>query len=199
MKKKLPSQPDHKVCLTCLNEFPATTDHFQVSNRVQCGLSPHCKGCTKKVSDKRPKTNRREYRKQYYETNKKVLNQKAVKKRVDNPQVRAVYNVGKWTWQFMKSKSCRYSKTLGCTSVTLIAHLEAQFDSRMTWETYGHGPATWQIDHIKSLALAYLEGPESFAAACRFENLRPLWWEDHIVKTNNDIRLIREKKSVKST
>lgn len=76
-------------------------------------------------------------------------------------------------------------------------HLESQFHSGMSWESYGHGPGKWQIDHIKSLALAYIEGPESFAAACRFENLRPIWWEEHIIKTNNDIRLIRLAKSTK--
>lgn len=115
-----------------------------------------------------------------------------------DPIFRAIKAARARVAQFLKNRES-YSKQLGCPYRVFIMHMESQFQPGMTWETYGHGPGTWQIDHVKSLALAYLEGPESFAAACRFENLRPLWWEDHIVKTNNDIRLIREKKSVKST
>ncbi len=57
----------------------------------------------------------------------------------------------------------------------------------MTWENYGLGYGTWQIDHIKPLVSFDLSKREEFLQACHYTNLQPLWHEDHVKKTRNDI------------
>lgn len=78
---------------------------------------------------------------------------------------------------------------LGCSIVELKMHLESQFyphpiaGTMMSWDNYGNGPMTWQIDHIKELRSFDLNNRSEFLDACNYMNLQPLWFEDHIIKT----------------
>lgn len=76
---------------------------------------------------------------------------------------------------------------LGYSSKELKAHLEAQFESWMTWDNYGryhaktwndNDPATWtwQLDHITPQSDFHFESMESeaFKECWALENLRPL-------------------------
>ena len=62
----------------------------------------------------------------------------------------------------------------------LMAHLERQFVSGMTWDNKGK----WHIDHIRPLSSFNFESPSDpeFQEAWALSNLRPLWGVDNIRK-----------------
>jgi hypothetical protein len=72
------------------------------------------------------------------------------------------------------------SKSLGCTALELVAHLEKNFLPGMTWDNYGFD--CWHIDHIKPLASFDLANLEQYRQACHYTNLRPLWAKDNLKK-----------------
>jgi hypothetical protein len=96
-----------------------------------------------------------------------------------------------------RTKAGSAVRDLGCTPEELQVYLESQFHPNpitgemMTWENSDK----WEIDHIRPLALFDLTDREQFLAACNFSNLQPLWKEEHIIKTTEDVRLIREIKA----
>lgn len=63
----------------------------------------------------------------------------------------------------------------------LMAHLEAKFDSNMTWENYG---SYWWVDHIKPMALFNFEILEEFKECWTLNNLQPLEKIANIKKGN---------------
>ena len=67
---------------------------------------------------------------------------------------------------------------LGCSLNELKQHLEAQFESGMSWENHGE----WHINHIIPLASADLTNPEELAQVCHYSNLQPLWADENIRK-----------------
>ncbi len=58
----------------------------------------------------------------------------------------------------------------------------------MTWENWGSGSGTWQIDHIRPLARFNLTDREQVLQACHHTNLQPLWFDEHVAKTTEDER-----------
>lgn len=90
------------------------------------------------------------------------------------PAARAAKSVRARLWQFMHGKR-RFSATLGCTICEFKMHIEAQFQSGMTWDNYGQ----WEIDHKIPLIVAYAQGELAFKDACNYSNLQPLWKADN--------------------
>jgi hypothetical protein len=72
---------------------------------------------------------------------------------------------------------------LGCSIEELRTHLESQFQPGMSWDNWGIGPGTWQIDHVQRLAGFNLADPIQLKNACHYTNLQPLWFEDHLLKS----------------
>lgn len=86
-------------------------------------------------------------------------------------------------------KAGRHWETLvPYTASDLMAHLERQFLPGMTWENRGE----WHIDHIVPLASFTFTTPEceEFKAAWALTNLRPLWAEDNLKKSDQRVFLI---------
>ncbi len=83
---------------------------------------------------------------------------------------------------------------LGCTLEEYRLHLEAQFKPGMGWQNLGAGPGSWQIDHIVALGLFDLTDPEQQRLAFHYTNCQPLWHDEHVAKTANDLRLIQAKR-----
>lgn len=79
-------------------------------------------------------------------------------------------------------------RDLGCTLDQLKEHIEAQFETGMTWQN--HGRTGWHLDHVRPLASFDLSDPDEFQKACHFSNLQPLWAKANLSKgsrwlTNN--------------
>ena len=82
--------------------------------------------------------------------------------------------------------------SLGCSVDDLKKFLEKKFyinpvsGKPMTWADWGLGPGKWQIDHVKPLKNFNLDDRFQFLEACHYTNLQPLWFEDHVIKTNEE-------------
>jgi hypothetical protein len=77
-----------------------------------------------------------------------------------------------------KQKTGSAVRDLGCSIKELMLHIEAKFDSGMTWENQGK----WHLDHIIPLSAFDLSVREQFLSACHYTNLQPLWAEDNLRK-----------------
>lgn len=73
---------------------------------------------------------------------------------------------------------------LGCSVEELKTHIESKFVDGMTWENWGVGPGKWHIDHIAPLAAFDLEDRQHLVLACHYLNLRPLWSEENLAKSD---------------
>lgn len=96
-----------------------------------------------------------------------------------------------------RAKAGSAVRHLGCSIEELREHLESLFQEGMTWDNWGVGPGTWQIDHIEPLALHDLTDPDQLAIVCNWANLMPTWHQQHAEKTVADTAKIRRKKSRK--
>lgn len=78
----------------------------------------------------------------------------------------------------------RIGGILGCSKPQLIAHLEAQFLSGMSWGNYGR--KGWEIDHIRPCASFDLTQHDQVLACFHFRNLRPLWRTENNRRARKD-------------
>jgi len=96
-----------------------------------------------------------------------------------------------------KAKAGSAVRYLGCSIKELREHLESLFSEGMTWDNWGVGDGTWQIDHISPVGMFDLTDPEQLAVVCHWSNLMPTWHEDHARKTVADTVAIRRRKRLK--
>lgn len=80
----------------------------------------------------------------------------------------------------------RTAAVLGYTSQEFKAHIERQFLPGMTWENHGE----WHVDHIHPLASFDLLDPAQRKAANDLPNLRPIWAEDNLKKSDAVLTLL---------
>jgi hypothetical protein len=73
-------------------------------------------------------------------------------------------------------------RDLGCSIEELKVHIERQWTGCMSWENWGSGPGTWQIDHVYPLAQTDLTSRTQLLAVCNWRNLQPLWHGDNVRK-----------------
>jgi hypothetical protein len=144
------------------------------------------------------KKQRKEYMKQYrllHKERKRECSKKYEYRRSrEDAQYRLLINLRKRLSVTIKGKQKTGSavRDLGCSIPELMKYLESKFQPGMTWENWGLGTGKWQIDHIKALCLFNLLDREQFLEACNYNNLQPIWYEDHVIKTANDVK---EKKN----
>ncbi|MBW8384249.1 MAG: hypothetical protein K0M69_17230 [Youngiibacter sp.] len=79
-----------------------------------------------------------------------------------------------------ESKSDATLDLIGCTPEHLRGHIESQFEDGMTWETYGR----WHVDHIIPCSAFDLSNPVELKRCFNYKNLRPLWAEQNLRKSN---------------
>lgn len=81
-------------------------------------------------------------------------------------------------------KSQRTIEMIGCSWEDLVKHIERQFTTGMSWDNRSE----WHIDHIIPLATATCE--DDIIQLNHFTNLRPLWAEDNLRKSDKLEHLI---------
>ncbi len=83
---------------------------------------------------------------------------------------------------------------IGCTSEELKAHIEKQFEKKMTWKNYGK----WHVDHIIPLAHfeKHFDMNEVYnqKIAFNFNNLQPMWAEENLKKKDKISKQVADKK-----
>lgn len=123
-----------------------------------------------KKTDKGAKV-RREYEKNRYK---------------NDPKYRLDHNVGAAVYSTLKSQGvCKayrnaFNDILPYSIEELMSHLEAQFQTGMTWENYGG----WHVDHIRAKCKFHYDSPDDpeFQKCWSLNNLQPLWARDNLSK-----------------
>jgi len=82
-------------------------------------------------------------------------------------------------------KNNRTAEILGCTGAEFAHHIERQFTKGMTWVNR----SKWHIDHIVPVSSAGDDEAEIIRLS-HYLNLRPLWAEDNLKKSNKRTYLI---------
>lgn len=200
-----------KTCSKCAIE--KNFEEFHRDSQKRDGLTPKCKSCfkvyfakvssnneflvrkrgiSKKCQKKRRlkpeiKEKEKQYRNERYKKDEeyraKMIKRSAAwrtQKRKTDPTLRAIDNARRRLILFFKEVGRTKTKGLGCDRKTFKIHMEALFQPGMTWENHGE----WHIDHKYPLSVAFKEGEESFAKACNYLNLQPLWAADNLKKGN---------------
>lgn len=127
--------------------------------------------------------------KKYREKTKSQRNEKDKLRKAIDPQYRLTVNL-----RIRLNKAIENDQKigsaiddLGCSIDFLKNYLESLFQYGMTWDNYGKGSGKWQIDHIKALCLFNLTNRSELLEAVNYKNLQPIWYEDHMFKTQQDI------------
>ena len=118
----------------------------------------------------------REYRKQYN----------------SNPVRRLARNLRRGFHHALKHgiKSKSVLKLIGCSLEELKLYIESLFLPEMTWANWGparRGKKHWHIDHILPVDSFDMMKLEDQQKCWHYSNLRPLWWEDNLAKSNKII------------
>jgi hypothetical protein len=79
------------------------------------------------------------------------------------------------------SKTSKTVKILGCSIEDFKKHLEKQFAEGMTWDNRNK----WHIDH--KIPISWGASEEEIIALNHYTNLKPMWAEDNIKKSNKYI------------
>jgi hypothetical protein len=141
----------------------------------------------------------------YYHENKESVNQKRALREKErwhsDPNFKLKKSLRSRFKKAMKENWVKgsFTKSLGCSIEELNRHLELKFYSNsitgeiMSWENYGSGQGTWQIDHKIAFCSVELT-PENINLVGHYSNLQPLWFEDHCRKTIEDTNALRKTK-----
>ncbi|MDK4727471.1 hypothetical protein [Rhizobium phaseoli] len=124
----------------------------------------------------------------YQEWRRNYGREYSAKKRKD-PRVRLDYRISQLVRSGLYNKNGRtWESLVGYSVDKLYAHLERQFLPGMSWENMG----AWHVDHILPRSMFTYDTPDcpDFKACWAITNLRPLWAEDNLKKSDNRTHLI---------
>lgn len=116
---------------------------------------------------------------------KEYRNRKDVKARLQTPYYKIINLHRSRITNLIKAKKANKllptKEIFSAKIVTVIQHIENQFQSGMTWQNHGK----WHIDHIKPLAAFNLFTLKEQKKAFHYTNLQPLWAKDNLSKSDN--------------
>lgn len=126
---------------------------------------------------------RKEYIKNYWDSNRKVLNEKRKNKYASDLTYKLRMNLRGRLNAAIKNK-CKIGSAvndLGCSIKEFIKYIERLFVDGMNWNNRGK----WHLDHIIPLCQFNLENRNEFLKACHYSNIQPLWANDNLRKGGN--------------
>jgi len=133
-----------------------------------------------------------DYRKTYYQDNKKVINDKYTHRRKVDELFRLKENIRNLIKNSLKFRNfIKKSKTqdiLCCTNLEFKCHIESQWEDWMNWDNYGRYNGEydygWDLDHIIPLSSGVSES--DIIKLNHFTNIQPLCsYVNRVIKTNN--------------
>jgi len=184
--KSLSHFPDWSICWTKEQARRGMKERYEaMSAEEKRAWNKRCLENRKKQFDKDPEAMRKQKErmaKWKRENGAKYLSDRRAK----DPGFRIVCNLRSRMKEVMGSVlnggSVRKSKLIGCSTKQLAAHLESQFDSRMTWENYG---MYWHVDHIIPVALFDQSDAEQRRRCWHWTNLQPLEAKANLEKSDS--------------
>lgn len=126
------------------------------------------------------------WRDENIEKHRKTKREYERSRKARDPLYKLISNFRTAIYQVLKEsnveKNDHYFDILPYSQEGLIQHLENQFTDDLTWDNYGE----WHVDHILPISSFNIEemGDEEFIKCWSLDNLRPLWGEDNIRKSN---------------
>jgi hypothetical protein len=110
------------------------------------------------------------------------------KRKASDPKYRALLTCKRRMWILIAStgskKTLRSSELLGIDKSGLFAHLESLFLPGMNWDNRGKGRGKWHIDHIIPCSYFDHSDPEQQKLCWNYKNLRPMWSDDNLGKSD---------------
>lgn len=133
--------------------------------------------------------------KRYEERHKEELKQKKrarYKLKGLSSQAKIKKNISSRIKHALKSKNLKKDNSsifyLGCSVEDFKKHLESLWVDGMSWENHGawkkNGPLKWHVDHILPCDSFDLTKEEDLKKCFHYSNLRPIWANDNILKSN---------------
>jgi len=184
-----------KPCPLCDKPRPAGSKKF-------CSVACSKESLRRIDRDRRradPEKNRTKARAHYWANRDRVLARMATpegrayarerqRAKLSTPEGRLYSNVGRGIRAALKDAKAgrKWETVVGYTVADLMAHLERQFDRRMTWDNMGE----WEVDHIRPRCGFDLSDPAQFRECWSLTNLRPLWAVDNRAKSGSRIHLV---------
>jgi len=177
-----------KRCSKCKQDFPATVQHFYNQKATSDRLTSWCRVCDREASREKKRIRRamglekpvpvekaRQYTRDWRAKNLERARENArtaQRKRLSDGSYRAAASMGRRIREVISRDFKGSFRHLPFTPTQLKSHLEAQFDSKMSWGNYG---SYWHIDHIRPVSSFYFEGPNcaGFVECWALTNLRP--------------------------
>lgn len=121
---------------------------------------------------------RREYTQDYKPIRNKSIRDRRRKDPVFMLQDRLRARIKNYFKRTSLKKSERTQELIGCSFEEFKVHIEKQFQKGMNWENRDK----WHIDHVVPISSA--KTIEDVIALNHFTNLRPLWAEDNLKKSD---------------
>lgn len=171
-----------KVCTRCDRRLP--TECFNKNYRLIGGFTHACKQCIHEryVIPNRVRGLERAKKWQADNPDKFRASQKKQKLR---PSVRLHAAIKKRIREYLEDShiKMRRSDYIGCTGAEFRKYLEDQFLLGMNWGNYG-GKNGWHLDHIVPVTAFQCENYQHVKWCWNYRNLRPLWGEDNMNKSD---------------
>lgn len=196
-----------KICVVCGQEFKSNYNHKKTCSR-NCSVRHKSLYRSSWIKDNKEYFS--EYRKAYYKekdvlkvkerTKKYRSSEQGKKKRREqqrqrlkrDPIYKAKRLLRKRLWEYKnRFGTFSMSKSIGCSWDEFKEHVESLFYThpvsglKMSWENYGKGG--WEIDHVIPLCSA--STLDDLLKLSHYTNLRPLWREDNVAKSIEDLKL----------
>ena len=185
-----------KICKHCEIELPIGS--FYKNKASKDGLARICKPCSHKANLKWAKDSpdkakahinnwqqkNPEYDSQYYENNKakKIAYTKQWKqnKIKTDPYFAHCNKLDIYFVNHIRSIKNSFN-FFGCDIISLIKHLESQFEPEMNWDNHGK---YWEVDHIRPRSSFNLYDDEERKKCYHYTNLQPLTKKANRIKSN---------------
>jgi adenylate cyclase class IV len=216
--KMTPIPDSETFCGSCARILPLKFFCERKNGKVKPG--DVCRDCTsirnkssKRKAEKklwREKTveARASYMLEYRKKNKDKLKKQASIRQAERYKEDLVYKISlllrSRLSSALKSKKAQKNSTtkklIGMSYEDFKTYIESKFyddpisGQKMTWENWGNGRGKWQLDHVIPLASFNLKNPDELALAARAENIRPLWFDEHLQKSIKERQLYRHDK-----
>jgi len=182
---------EKKICNNC--NIEKNTSFFSKKKENKDGYRNDCKSCRKIYEDSwkqenpsNVKVNAKKYREkvEVKETIKKYRREYMQNKTNTNLLFKLKSRVSCRIREACRkngfTKRSRTSEYIGCDWETFKNHIENYFQEGMSWDNYGVNG--WHLDHHIPISFAKTE--EDIFRLNHYTNLKPLWWEDNLKKSD---------------
>jgi len=186
-----------KRCSICdeiklLDDFPN-----DFAGRVHDNKKSYCKACGQVMRSNYKNSDPEKYRKMKTKSDKKYAKKRAKTDPMFNIMRAIRSSLGQRLKQVRENKTFSYTSTLGCDSEMLKQHLTSLFYNRsdgtkMTLENWGKDG--WEVDHHIPMMKFDLSKESEVRKANNYKNLKPMWVEDHRIKSIKEMKEYHSKK-----